>query len=209
MTKRAITPAPAVQLSDAAAQSDTAQPKRRLVPMPLDDIQGDPRNAKGHAEAAIRRSIEHHGLAELPLLDERTGYLAAGHGRLDQLRAMQATGATPPEGIEQDAEGRWLVPVIRGWSSRSDEDAAAYLIGSNRLSELGGWDDHGLAELLSELADAQLLELAGYTPDDLSDLVAALDTSEPDLSDFPEYDETAASKVKKVTCPNCDHEFTP
>jgi hypothetical protein len=195
MTKRATTTA--------------AEPKRRLEPMPLDDIQGDPRNVKGHAEAAIRRSIEHHGLAELPLLDERTGYLAAGHGRLDQLRSMQAAGATPPEGIEQDPDGRWLVPVIRGWSSRSDEDAAAYLVGSNRLTELGGWEDHGLAELLDTLSASNLLELAGYQQDDLDALVATLNPTEPDLSDFPEYDETAAAKVKRVTCPNCDHEFTP
>lgn len=187
----------------------TTAPPRRLEPMPLDDIHGNPRNVKGHAEAAIRRSIEHHGLAELPLLDERTGQLVAGHGRLDQLRAMQQAGVSPPEGIELDKDGRWLVPVIRGWSSRSDEDAAAYLVGSNRLTELGGWDDHGLAELLTELADAQLLELAGYTSDDLDDLVAALDKTPPDLSDFPEYDESAAKGVKKVTCPECAHEFTP
>ncbi len=43
---------------------------------------GAARNPKWNAEEEIRWSIGRFGLAELPLLDERTGLLVAGHGRV-------------------------------------------------------------------------------------------------------------------------------
>lgn len=147
--------------------------------MPLDDIAPATRNPKAHDTAGIKRSITHHGVAELPLIDDRTGQLIAGHGRLDQLRAMRDNGDTPPAGVRVD-DGVWLAPVLRGWSSRSDDDAEAYLIASNRLTEKGGWDDYGLAEVLTDMAEAQLLELTGYDSDDLAALIASLEAGEDD-----------------------------
>ncbi len=138
--------------------------------LPIDTIRGAHRNPKGHATEAITRSIDHFGLAELPLLDERTGRLVAGHGRHHQLLAMHTAGNQPPDGIRVDDTGTWLMPVIRGWASRSDNDAEAYLIASNHITTLGGWEDHGLAEILEELQDADLLELTGFEDDDLAQL---------------------------------------
>ncbi|MFI6922508.1 hypothetical protein ACIBIZ_21385 [Nonomuraea spiralis] len=59
-----------------------------------------------------------------------------------------------PEGILIDDDGTWLVPIVRGWSSRSDADAEAYLIANNRSSEKGGWEERMLAEVLADVRDA-------------------------------------------------------
>ena len=45
------------------------------------------------------------------------------------------------------------------------------MVGSNRLSERGGWHGDGLAELLEELAEQDLLEVTGYDRDDLDHLL--------------------------------------
>jgi hypothetical protein len=163
---------------------------RRVEYVPLSEVRPAQRNPKAHLGDAIRGSISRFGLGELPLIDERTGRLVAGHGRIDQLTAMRADGQDAPEGVRLDAAGEWLVPVVRGWSSRSDVDAEAYLVASNSLTALGGWDGGGLADLLGELAefDPALLEVTGYSQGDLEDMLAGLDSvthlppalSEPD-----------------------------
>jgi hypothetical protein len=144
----------------------------------LDTVELAPRNPKGHDGDGIARSIKHHGLGEVPLRDERTGRLVAGHGRHEQLREMHSSGATPPDGVTVDDDGMWLMPVVAGWSSRSDEDAEAYLIGSNRLTDVGGWDDAELAAVLEDLSGVNLLELTGYDQGDLDDLLAGLEESD-------------------------------
>lgn len=140
--------------------------------VPVDEIDSAPRNPKGHDATGISRSIGHFGLTELPLIDERTGRLVAGHGRRDQLASWQREGRTPPEGVQVDHDGRWLMPVVRGWRSRSDDDAEAYVIASNQLTIKGGWDERQLAEVLHDLGEAQMLELAGYEAGDLDALEA-------------------------------------
>lgn len=160
-----------------AADPATPQADDRYVGyLPLSEIKRAPHNPKKHAEARIKSSISRFGLGELPLLDERTGRLVAGHGRLDQVAAAMAAGEDPPEGVRVGPDGEWTMPVIRGWRSRSDADAEAYLTASNRLTELGGWDEQGLADMLTRLndTDAELLELAGYTDTEYRDLLADL-----------------------------------
>ena len=147
---------------------------RRIEQMPLAEIAPAARNPKEHDDAGIRRSIERFGVAELVLLDERTGRLVAGHGRIKALADMEHDPrvATPPDGVVVAEDGSWTVPVVRGWASRSDAEAEAYLVASNRLTENGGWDNRGLGELLEELAEQQLLEVTGFSEEDLEKLLA-------------------------------------
>lgn len=147
--------------------------------MRLDEINTAERNPKLHDHQGIRRSIEHHGVGELPLLDERTDRLVAGHGRIAQLAEMHTDGQSPPDGVKVADDGMYLVPVTRGWSSRSDADAEAYLIGSNRLSENGGVDEHLMTEMLGDLAGDNLLDLTGYDEGDLAALEALYGAPEP------------------------------
>lgn len=145
----------------------------------LDDIVRAERNPKNHDADGISRMITHHGLGELPLRDDRTGRLVAGHGRLDQLTQMRDDDQDPPDGITVDHDGEWLVPVITGWSSRSDGDAQAYLIGSNQTTMTGGWYDQGLGEILRDLRAQDLTDVAGFTDHGVDAVLAGLASENP------------------------------
>ncbi|GGK90407.1 hypothetical protein Ppa06_58000 [Planomonospora parontospora subsp. parontospora] len=151
-------------------------PNRYVEHIRLPDIPRAVRNAKAHDLAGIRLSIEEFGCVIAGELDERTGRLVVGHGRLQVLEEMAAEGADPPEGVTSADDGTWMAPIVRGWASRSDADAEAYLIANNRTSERGGWEDDVLAEMLASIAesDARLLDSTGYSAADLEDLEAAL-----------------------------------
>lgn len=156
---------------------ETTSPARRIEYVALDDVATAERNAKEHDLPRLVRSIEEFGFT-IPLLpDDRTGRLVAGHGRLVALRQMRDSGATPPEGVHV-TDGAWFVPMIRGWASRDDDHAAAVSVADNRLSEVGGWDDNTLAELLEEIVDGNpdLLDVTGFTVDNLDEMLRDLGT---------------------------------
>lgn len=158
---------------------DTNPPARRLEYLPLRGLVDADVNPKSHDTDGIARSITTHGFTEPPLLDERTGRLVAGHGRLDDLRARKGGGGNPPAGVQVDADtGDWLVPVVRGWSSTDDAHAAAYLAASNKLTEAGGWDPALLPGFLSELDNVGLLPLTGFSDDELAKMLAGPDHDE-------------------------------
>ncbi len=142
---------------------------REIVYLRLGEIQGADINPKRHDAPGIARSISEHGLAELPLLDERTGRLVAGHGRVDDLLARKNTGGAPPPDVRIADDGEWLIPVQGGWSSKSDAHARAYVAASNKLSDNGGWDLDLLPAYLGDLNAHGMLELAGFSADDLLD----------------------------------------
>jgi hypothetical protein len=146
----------------------------RLVPTPLDDLVAAPVNPKGHALDVLDRSYERFGFMEPIRVDERTGRVNSGHGRVEQLRARRDEGREPPEGVEVGDDGAWLVPVVRGWSSRDDAHAHAALIASNRITETGGWDDGPLLDQLREMDD-ELLAATGFDDSDLDDISARLE----------------------------------
>lgn len=202
---------------------------RWLEYMPLSAISRAERNPKQHDRDGIRASLARWGVADLPVLDERTGRLVSGHGRLDQVEYLSqlspadlelATGKPdPPGGIQVDPEtGEWMLPVVRGWASSTDAEAGAYLLAANQLTIAGPWDEHALSDLLRDLnnADPYLLELTGFPDDDLAQLLAGqpvtpqppavggMDKAPPD--DFPEYDD--ATIPTEHTCPACGYQFS-
>jgi hypothetical protein len=89
------------------------------------------------------------------------------------------------------------VPVVRGWRSKNDREAAAYLIASNRLVEAGGWDDEEFAAMLEDMGGE--FDGTGFTQAEL-DLLSKHD---PSNVEFPVFDETSADAIKMVTCPKC------
>lgn len=146
--------------------------ERRVAYEPLPQVQRAPRNPRRHDEAGIRSSLSGFGVVDLPVIDERTGRLVSGHGRLDQLLDLHRAGEEAPDGVLVQ-DGTWLVPVVRGWSSGSDAEAEAYLVATNKISENGGWDT-GLDEILSGLVstDWDLATLTGFTAAELEELIA-------------------------------------
>lgn len=148
---------------------------RRIEYQPLNQLLKAPSNPKKHDVDLVQRSISTFGYVAPAIVDERTGRLVVGHGRTEALQALRASGAQPPDGVRQDPDGDWLVPVIRGWASKDDGEAAAYLVADNRHTELGGWDHDSLAQLLDEIGDPDLVDITGW---DLDELAASLDSVE-------------------------------
>jgi hypothetical protein len=127
--------------------------------MSLDEIQSAERNPKKHDLPSIIASIEAHGFNDPPALNEGTGRLVEGHGRVEGLRAMRDAGKAPPKHVELGKAKRgqpkpWMVPVLRGLTFETDAQAEAYLLEHNRLVETGGWDLEALAEIFPSLREA-------------------------------------------------------
>ena len=147
---------------------------RRIEFMRVDELVPALRNPRKHDIEALRQSVTRFGFAAVPILDERTGRLVAGHGRVQLLRVDQDAGKPRPEGITETADGHWQVPVARGWASTSDEEADAYLVADNRITEIAGWDTQALVDSLRDLQEGAGLAGVGYLPDDVDDLYAKL-----------------------------------
>lgn len=145
----------------------------RIEYMPLSQLVRAPRNPKEHDLGAIAASVKRFGYVAAIVLDEGTGRLVAGHGRLDALQAMKAQGQPAPDRVRVQ-DGEWLVPVQRGVTFADPDEAEAYLVADNRTVELGGWDEGILTELLSDLAAQKRLEGTGFDEDDLDALLGEL-----------------------------------
>lgn len=133
---------------------------------PLAGMKPWKRNPKRHDVEGIKRSLRRFGFTSPLLLDEKSGRIVAGHGRVEALESMRKAGEQRPARIlVDDTTGDWLVPVIRGLSFASEEEAEAYLLADNRLTELGGWDEKLLDEALEDLAavDEELLLATGFS----------------------------------------------
>lgn len=146
--------------------------ERQIKYIPLTDVRPADVNPKAHDIGSIATSILRRGFVEVPALDGRTGKLVAGHGRIEALQWLHKEGREPPEGIKTRGD-EWLVPVLHGWSSKSDADAMAYLVASNRLVEAGGWDETELERLLVEIGKAGELDGTGYDEDDVDKILRA------------------------------------
>lgn len=146
---------------------------RWLTYVPLEQVIPAARNPRTHDAKAIRRAIVEFGFTAPLRVDERTQRLIAGHGRLAALVALYEEGAAMPGGIVADDDGSWLVPLIRGWASRTDAEAEAQIIADNRLTENGGWHHQTLGAMLENLnaAAAPLLDLTGFDGAAMDDLL--------------------------------------
>ena len=150
----------------------------RVEYTPLSKVLRWERNPKRHDEPSIDASINRFGFVAPIIMNETTGRLVAGHGRLDSLQRRKAAGESAPERIRVDGGG-WLVPVVRGVSFSTDDEAAAYAVADNHIVELGGWDNELLAEILDGLSasDAGLAGI-GYTDADLASIHQSLKESD-------------------------------
>ncbi len=150
--------------------------------MPLTELVSAPRNPKGHDQDGIGRSMSRFGFTAPIELDDRTGRIASGHGRLAQLLTRKEAGQEPPEGVEVTPDGDWLAPVVRGWSSRDDAEAEAYLIAANQLTVRGGWEDEALlSEMLATVAASDSgLDGVGFSDDDFAALLESVTAGDPE-----------------------------
>lgn len=137
----------------------------------MGDLKAHPRNPNQHPEAQIEllaKVIEHQGWRRPVRVSRRSGLIIAGHGALLAARS-RGWGEVPVD--FQDYE--------------SEEDELADLMADNRLAELADTDQEVLKELLQSLDDEGFdLNLAGFSFDDLDDLIGDTDKADP-ISDEP------------------------
>lgn len=152
------------------------QPKtpRWIEYVPLDSIKVAKWNPKQHEAQLIADSISEHGFVNAMVLDDRTGELVAGHGRRDELLRARAAGEDPPEGVTLGDDDTWLVPVQRGWRSKSKRQAEKYLVADNATTAAGGWDNVALAPRLEDWTAKDQLGGTGFTVASAEDVLAGL-----------------------------------
>jgi len=167
--------------------------------MPLSELKKFPGNAKAHDLASIKKSIVRFGFTSPVMLDEKTGRIIAGHGRSEALGELQREGASVPDRIK--AKGNeWLVPVLRGLEFANEQEAEAYLLADNKLTENGGWLEK---ELLEALERVENLDGIGFDDDEIKELRARVDAMESeegqtDQDAVPEVSETPISETGKI-----------
>jgi DNA modification methylase len=193
-----------VALQEATARLIKKQPAGstlRIEYQALAGITSAVRNVKDHDIAEIIVSIRRFGFGDAVIVDERTGRLISGHGRVEALRVMfKADSEHPPLGIgthTKDGVLEWIIPVQRGWASVDDVEAEAFLVACNRLVERGGWEQENLAAVLADLAKADALEGTGYERHDVDRLLNEINAkakghTEPD--DLPDVDDAGDVK---------------
>jgi hypothetical protein len=203
--------------------AETVSAPRWISYVPLENLTVAVRNPKLHELERIIASIERHGFVETPVADERTQRIISGAGRREALIEMQTRGARMPTGLMMDHDAGWLVPVLRGWRSRSDAEAETLIINLNRLTEAGGWDGRILAAMLEDLAtgDAELFDALHYADDEMENLLRnvnpeSLGPTDPDNPDPALRMDSGDGNIpglndepQGVTCPSCGLHFTP
>tara|TARA_Y100000992_G_C21182785_1_gene451520 strand:+ start:296 stop:943 length:648 start_codon:yes stop_codon:yes gene_type:complete len=158
--------------------------KVEIVFTKLSEIQEADRNVKDHDIGSIHESMNRFGFTSPLLLNEATGKLVAGHGRIEALKQKKQFKEGVPANIKVDDEsGEWLVPVIRGVSFKNEEEAQAYLLADNRLVELGGWNTNALIEELEKLAEESSLEGTGFDDADIQAMYEDLEKQVGEGSD--------------------------
>lgn len=163
---------------------------------PLSEIQVADKNPKDHNIGEIYSSIKRWGFVEIPVVNEATGKLVAGHGRLETLKLLKKEGFVP-EGIKVDDNGEWLIPVQRGISFKSDAEAEAYLVASNRLVELGGWKQDELVELLENVAiETEDMSGVGFDLADIQNILEDMEGRIFEEEEIPDEDEETTVRFK-------------
>ena len=149
----------------------------------LSEILEADRNVKDHDIGAIHESMNRFGFTSPLLLNESSGKLVAGHGRIEALKQKKQFSEEPPINIKVNDDGDWLVPVIRGVSFKTEEEAQAYLLADNRLVELGGWNTSELIEELEKLAEESSLQGTGFDDSDIQAMYEDLEKQVGEGSD--------------------------
>lgn len=143
----------------------------QLEVVPIDQLVCDPYNPRVHDRAqidAIARSIAAFGF-NAPILTDKSGQIVAGHGRYEAAKKLRLSA----------------VPVIR-LEHLTAEQAKAYKLADNKLTDRSGWDDAKLAIQLKELSTLALgfqIEASGFEMPEIDLRIQSLEPPEEGGSD--------------------------
>ena len=150
--------------------------------VPIDSIHLDPGNARSHGDvnlAAIEASLKRFGQVEPLVIQQRSGRIIGGNGRVV---AMKKLGWTECDIVELDID---------------DATATALGVALNRSASLGEWNEPVLAEILKGLDAAGQLEGVGFSSDDLDALLDQLQMAEGADGDLDQIPEPPADPVTR------------
>jgi DNA modification methylase len=140
-----------------------------IVCRQIDELKPNPANPRHHSKKQIQQiaaSIDAFGF-NVPILIDRKGNVVAGHGRLWACREL----------------GWTEVPTLC-LDHLSPEQARAFMIADNKLTENADWNDRLLAQQLKDLSVLGLdfsLEITGFEMGEIDLRIASLeDVPEPD-----------------------------
>jgi hypothetical protein len=151
--------------------------------VPLASILSNPINPRKHSRQQIKalaRSIEAFGF-NAPILIDSENRIVAGHARLEAARLF---------GLQE-------VPVIR-LEHLSEQQAKAYMIADNKLTDRSGWDDAKVAIILKDLSEMALefeIEATGFETAEIDLRIQSLDPSEDDADSADEFEGSAGPPV--------------
>lgn len=136
----------------------------------VEELIPHPKNPNTHPQNQIKilaQNIRYHGWRHPIVVSKLSGYIVAGHGRLEAAREL----------------GVSIVPVEYQDFATEDNELAV-LVGDNRLAELSTLDLNGLQDIIDgfKASDFDTI-LAGFEP---ADLDALLGEQKPDFGDEKE-----------------------
>lgn len=153
---------------------------------PVDELEPHPHNARrrdARAQAELRRSLQTNGQYRTVIarrLPDGRLQLLAGHGTVDAARSLG-----------------WDRVAVDVHDGIDDEAAARIVAVDNRTSDLAGYDDEMLAELLALIPD---LDGSGYSDADLAELRANIDAA-AGKQQRTDPDQVPATPVEPVSRP--------
>lgn len=164
------------------------------------DLVPNPRNPNKHGDkqiALLAKIIKHQGWRSPITISNRSGFIVAGHGRLQAAKLLK---------VEE-------VPVDYQ-DFASDADELAHISADNRLAELAEIDAKILGDIVKELSlDSNFdVQLTGFDSDEIESLTSLAFVQ---ASGNPEWDsvfsqpeiEKASLKLKSIKCTKCGEIF--
>lgn len=136
----------------------------------IEELIPHPKNPNTHPQSQIKilaQNIRYHGWRHPIIVSKQSGYIVAGHGRLEAAKEL----------------GVSIIPV-EYQNFASEDNELAVLVGDNRLAELSSLDLNGLQDIIDgfKASDFDTI-LAGFEPTDLD---ALLGEQKPDFGDEKE-----------------------
>jgi len=159
----------------------------------ITEIVANPRNPNKHPDnqvALLAKIIRHQGWRAPVVVSKRSGFVVAGHGRLEAAKLLQVQ--TVPVNFQEFA---------------TEADEWAHVIADNRIAELAETDGAMLKDLLIELDSATQdfdMDLSGFDAGELERVINSYkDPTAP--GEFGVVDENIETEHQ---CPKCGYAFS-
>jgi regulator of protease activity HflC (stomatin/prohibitin superfamily) len=154
--------------------------------LPLESIVPDSSNPRKHSPEQVRaiaRSIEAFGF-NAPILVDKANRVVAGHGLLEAAKRLNL------------AE----VPAIR-LEHLSEQQAKAYMLADNKLTDRSSWDDRKVAIVLKELSDIALdfeIGATGFEPPEIDLRIQSLEPPDESTDAADEFEALEGPAVSRL-----------